>query len=205
MRSNPHPSDISSSAAATRKKLLEAETEEFYQFGYQQASLRRICKACGVTTGAFYFSFASKQDLFHSIVDPVVSQMLTLSEELVKKELDDPSSARENDKKTMEFELRYRKELIILLEKSEGSGMEDLTELLFQKLVSYFTIFFEKELGHTPDTEIMKLLADIRLQGNLKLLKGNYDMEQTLLLNEILSGYAQGGYEYLIHNLRDRL
>lgn len=202
---NTNQSNLPPSAAVTRNKLLEAGREEFYQYGYQQASLRRICKACGVTTGAFYFSFASKQELFHAIVDPVISQMMALSEELVQRELNDPDSAPDNDRRTMEFELRCRKELIILLEKSEGSGREHVKELLFQKQVSYFTMFFEKELGHPPDEEIMKLLAGIRIYGNLKLLKGNYTMEQTLLFNEILGGYAQGGYEYLIHNLKDRL
>lgn len=193
------------SAAATKKRLLEAGTEEFYRVGYKQASLRKICKICGVTTGAFYFSFTGKQDLFQSIVDPVITRLLSLAEALVQRELEHPSTGQENGRKIMEFELQYRRELIILMEKSEGSGREHIKDLFFQRMLHYFTIFFEKELGHPPNPDMIKLLVSIRMQANLNLLKEDYDMEKMLLFNDILSGYADGGFEYLIQNFRDRL
>ena len=48
----------------TIEKLKKAGKEEFIENGYQRASLRKICKSAGVTTGAFYFSFESKEALF---------------------------------------------------------------------------------------------------------------------------------------------
>lgn len=189
----------------TRENLLNAGLEEFYKFGYKQASLRRICKACGVTTGAFYFSFSSKQDLFCSIVDPVIDQFFAMGDQLAGKELADLSTSRENDRRTMEFELQHRKELIILLEKSEGSGRENLREMILERLVHYFTLFSEKELGRQPNPHVMQLLAELRLQANLNLLKENYTMEQMLFFNDILGIYAEGGWKNLIDNFKDRL
>lgn len=189
----------------TKENLLKAGLEEFYRFGYKQASLRRICRTCGVTTGAFYFSFSSKQDLFCSIVDPVIDQLFALADQLAGRELADLSTGRENDRRTMEFELRHRKELIILLEKSEGSGRENLGELLLEKLVHYFTLFSQRKLGRTPDPDVMLLLARLRLQANLNLLKGDYTMEQMLFFNDILGIYAEGGWKNLIDNFKDRL
>ena len=33
-----------------------------------------ICSSAGVTTGAFYFSFESKEALFKAILEPLVNQ-----------------------------------------------------------------------------------------------------------------------------------
>lgn len=189
----------------TKKRLLEAGTEEFYRTNYRQASLRSICKACGVTTGAFYFSFSSKQELFWSIVDPVVAKLLALSEKLVQMELNDPSAGQETSRKIMEFELQYRKELIILLEKSEGSGREHIKEQIYQRMLHYFTLFFEKELGHQPDPAIIRLLVGMRMQANINLLKEDYDMKKIMFYNDVLNCYADGGFEHLIQNFKNRL
>ena len=53
----------------TRKKLLICARTEFIQKGYMQASLRSICKNAGVTTGALYFFYKDKEDLFASVVE----------------------------------------------------------------------------------------------------------------------------------------
>lgn len=196
------PGDAS---VATRQALLRAASDEFYACGYRRASLRSICRACGVTTGAFYFYFAGKQELFRSIVSPVVDKLLALGTELAARELSDPSTARDNDRQIMEFELKYRRELILLLDKSEGSGMESFRELLTDQLTRNFTIFFADAIGRQPDPDIIRLLADMRLQANIHLLKGNYDMERTLFLNDVLGCYADGGFYSLINNFKDRL
>ena len=54
----------------TLKKIQEAAMAEFLDKGFQGASLRQIVKHAGVTTGAFYGYFSSKEALFASIVEP---------------------------------------------------------------------------------------------------------------------------------------
>ncbi|MCR4755224.1 MAG: TetR/AcrR family transcriptional regulator [Lachnospiraceae bacterium] len=49
--------------------------------GFSGASIRQICKDAGVTNGAFYAHFDSKEDLFDSIVRPVVDGMQELYDE----------------------------------------------------------------------------------------------------------------------------
>ena len=55
----------------TKARLLESARQEFIEKGYMKASLRNICKNAGVTTGALYFFFDSKEDLFEEIVEEV--------------------------------------------------------------------------------------------------------------------------------------
>ena len=52
-----------------RRLLLEAAQKEFLEKGYNKASLRGICAKAGMTTGALYFFFDGKEDLYHAIVD----------------------------------------------------------------------------------------------------------------------------------------
>ena len=47
----------------TRQRLLRCAKAEFLSRGFEHASLRRICEAAGVTTGAVYFFFQNKEDL----------------------------------------------------------------------------------------------------------------------------------------------
>ena len=52
----------------TLQKILEAAKAEFSQKGFQHASLRSIVKTAGVTTGAFYGYYKSKEALFEALV-----------------------------------------------------------------------------------------------------------------------------------------
>ena len=56
--------------SSTLQKILDAGMEEFQEKGFRDASLRNIVKTAGVTTGAFYGYFSSKEALFASIVEP---------------------------------------------------------------------------------------------------------------------------------------
>ena len=56
---------------ATLEKIQEAAMDEFLNKGFLGASLRQIVKNAGVTTGAFYGYFSSKEALFASIVGQV--------------------------------------------------------------------------------------------------------------------------------------
>ena len=53
---------------STLNSILSSAQAEFLQHGYRGASLRSIVKNAGVTTGAFYGYFPSKEALFEALV-----------------------------------------------------------------------------------------------------------------------------------------
>ena len=57
-------------SSVTLERIQQAALAEFLDKGFQGASLRQIVKSAGVTTGAFYGYFSSKEALFASIVEP---------------------------------------------------------------------------------------------------------------------------------------
>ncbi|UYQ62641.1 ScbR family autoregulator-binding transcription factor [Streptomyces peucetius] len=55
-------------AERTREALLRAAAETFDESGYAGAGLNRILARAGVTTGAMYFHFKSKEDLARAVI-----------------------------------------------------------------------------------------------------------------------------------------
>lgn len=52
----------------TLNRIFSAAFQEFLEKGYQSASLRNIVKMAGVTTGALYGYYKSKEELFEALV-----------------------------------------------------------------------------------------------------------------------------------------
>ena len=52
----------------TLERIHQAARQEFLEKGFQNASLRRIVKQAGVTTGAFYGYYKSKEQLLEALV-----------------------------------------------------------------------------------------------------------------------------------------
>ena len=60
----------------TLENIQKAALSEFLDKGFLGASLRQIVKNAGVTTGAFYGYFSSKEALFASIVEPHAAALM---------------------------------------------------------------------------------------------------------------------------------
>src|ERR1700689_3060045 len=57
----------------TRERLLQAASREIYRSGFQSASLDTILAVAGVTKGALYYHFDSKEALGHAVVDEIIA------------------------------------------------------------------------------------------------------------------------------------
>ena len=55
-------------SSVTKARIINAATKEFENKPYEKASLRTICNDADVTTGALYFFFKSKEDLFKNVI-----------------------------------------------------------------------------------------------------------------------------------------
>ncbi|MFY9793858.1 MAG: TetR/AcrR family transcriptional regulator [Candidatus Sulfotelmatobacter sp.] len=57
----------------TRERLLQAASREVYRTGFQSASLDKILASTGVTKGALYYHFKSKEALGYAVVEEVIA------------------------------------------------------------------------------------------------------------------------------------
>ncbi|GAA0446387.1 ScbR family autoregulator-binding transcription factor [Streptomyces stramineus] len=75
--------------ARTRQQLLDAAAAVFLECGYEGASMGEITKRAGLTKGAAYFHFSSKEALARSVLDEAVTTDGVLPQTLKLQELVD--------------------------------------------------------------------------------------------------------------------
>ena len=134
----------------TRKNLLICARKEFIQKGYIQASLRSICKNAGVTTGALYFFFKDKEDLFTSVVDKPLQKIYAemtehYSEEKKQIASEDPLHMDFSDDMMRAIAIvhlmyQYRDELQLVLTKAQGSKYEHITDTFVEATQKHYRL-----------------------------------------------------------------
>jgi AcrR family transcriptional regulator len=78
---------------ATRRKLLDAAFTEVFRHGYRAASLNDIVAAAGITKGALFHHFDSKQALGYALVDDLLAPILDQRWLAPLTDTDDPITA----------------------------------------------------------------------------------------------------------------
>ncbi|MER7497575.1 ScbR family autoregulator-binding transcription factor [Streptomyces pharetrae] len=62
-------------AIRTRQKIVKAAAELFDEVGYEAATISEVLKKCGVTKGALYFHFSSKEELAQEVLAAQVAAL----------------------------------------------------------------------------------------------------------------------------------
>lgn len=135
----------------TKNKLLISAREEFIEKGYLKASLRNICKNAGVTTGALYFFFQDKEDLFDAVVGDVVKGIWQLmqSHYTDEKDMADegmltsfPKEDTKEDFDTAGMVIHHmylhREDVLLLLTKSQGTKYENIADRFIETTEKHF-------------------------------------------------------------------
>ena len=73
-------------AVETRAAIIRAAADVFDAVGYGGASMADICVAAGLTKGALYFHFASKEALALAVIDAQHTRAIGLGDELLHSE-----------------------------------------------------------------------------------------------------------------------
>lgn len=62
-------------SSKTKNNILKAAAECFAEYGFEATDVNKICKKLGLTKGAFYYHFSSKQDLFLELLDRWINKI----------------------------------------------------------------------------------------------------------------------------------
>ena len=116
-------------------RIVEAAKEEFLQYGFADASLRRIAEKARIQVSGLYKHFNSKEDMFASLVEPVVKGFYELYSRIEDEyfgELEQIDEAydwegRAETTRTMEYMYDHLNEFILIITKSRGTKYEDFT------------------------------------------------------------------------------
>ncbi len=114
-------------------KIVEAAFDEFKRYGYEDASMRRIAMACGMSASGLYKHFPSKEEMFSSLVKPAVDGLMNLYHEIEQEyfqELSDSGKADVSNTKgelvrAMEYIYDHFDEFELIICRSKGSDYEN--------------------------------------------------------------------------------
>ena len=176
----------------TKQKIQAAALAEFLDKGFLGASLRQIVKNAGVTTGAFYGYFSSKEALFASLVEPHAAALMgrfmetqTGFAELPEKE--QPTHMGEASGDYVDWMVDYicehREPVKLLLCRAEGTSYEHFVHNMVEVEVEYTLKYMEvlRRLGkEIPqlDQSLCHIIASGMFNGLFEIVIHDMPREQ---------------------------
>lgn len=145
----------------TRANLIRAAIEEFREKGYSNSSLRRICDKAGVTTGALYFFFDSKNDLFEKVIEPTTSKLVQTIQEGYDSELSasdfDPGIVKKItiSRRVLDICYENREVADIILAHQDHPAVIELYKAMSDVFARRFEILTRLLYDEVPETSIL--------------------------------------------------
>ena len=155
--------DMPRDKTLSHERIIRAAKDEFSEYGYDKASMRRIGNRCGLTAAALYRHFDSKEDMFDALVRPAlddlsewISEHVSRSEEAIRacSELHGDQEIRviwDSTEIDMMRELIYPRmdEYAMLLNRSRGSKYENFLNDFVENQLKMMTPQFKelRQLG----------------------------------------------------------
>lgn len=194
----------------TKERLIASAKAEFLEKGYAKASLRKICANAGVTTGALYFFFDSKEDLFRAIVEPPFAALVNLMQEHFAEEealllLPDAYEHQEGDHDEIaELLIRHLYQnydaFLLLLTKAQGTAFEDsldrIVDMTEKQFVASVEQFSRQKAGGRVNPSLIHWMAHMTVDAFVHLLtheRGEQAAVQQMkvILNFIVKGFVE--------------
>lgn len=198
-------------SAETRQRLLQAAADEFTAHGFEGSSLRRICASAGVTTGALYFFFASKDDLFRSVLSSVTEPFMafiraqySLPHDFRESSFMDTAQAGyETCVLMQDFYEAHRQAADILLRNMNHPAVQDFmaeftasSKTHFLSLISAWDAVHPRQ--HPVDDFALEQFVHMQVEIMLTLATRGFSREETLEHARILDKMLRGAFSALL-------
>lgn len=199
---------MSETEQTTLERIHAAAREEFLEKGFQSASLRNIVKTAGVTTGAFYGYFSSKEALFASIVEPHAAAVMGnfMKAQTYFAELPEIEQPNHMGKETadcvswmIEYMYEHYEDFKILICCSDGTPYEHFVDSMVDIEVEYTFRYIEvlKRLGNEVpglDRSLCHMIASSMFQGILEVIRHDMPKERAKVFVAQLREFYTAGW-----------
>lgn len=193
----------------TKKKLLDSAREEFMDKGYQGASLRNICKNAGVTTGALYFFFENKEDLFNALAKDTMQLLYQIVAEHFEHEIvmiekglirlsvqSDFSEDMDVIKKIVKFIFSRKSDFILVLTKSQGTALENMADKFVEFTEKHYMLMAEAMNNEVRDVKVsdtmIHWLAHMQIDSFVYMITHIEDESEAI-------AYMESNTKYMIY------
>ncbi len=192
------------------EKIIKAAMDEFGENDFLKASLNKIAKKAGLTTGAVYTRYKNKDELFCSLVYPLLKEMQRRFSPLEKAYNDVRDSEDIGDilnvirierQIYVDILFSYYDECVLLFCRSTGSSVEaQLNKWAAQKAVSTAE-FIRQRAKKEIDTDLIELIMNEQFQFYRQVLQKGYDKEKTVRLMDSIEEFHESGWKGLFEKI----
>ena len=193
-------------------QIISSAMKEFMAKGYEKASLRTIAAHADVTVGAIYTRYPTKDALFCSLVQPLISRIEDAFCKIKTEYYENrPAASFWNPAESLEMESTGILHLlfdeydraVLLLCKSAGSSLEHFFDLLVQRKIEETLIFFESSNLKHPDASVLKLLITAQFHMYFQIINEGYRLEEAKEIMHSVMTYHTGGWLSLLRSCQE--
>ena len=190
-------------------KIIVAAREEFLEKGYSNASLRKIAEKAGVTVGAIQTRYKSKDELFASLLTPLLDAIKALFQSTKADYYScTADSPLENLKSSMQHEsaailhliFEYYEEAVLLLCRSGGSSLEHFFDGIVQSKIGESIVFFHNAGFSGIDKKLFGLLIAAQFDSYRRIVTECADRKAAEKYIDALMAYHFGGWTALFNS-----
>ncbi len=194
----------------THEMIIKSAKKIFSQVGFRNASIRNICKDAGVTNGAFYAHFESKDALFAALVSEklaVFNETYQDMSEIHINSVDDVVKIFEMSYKSIETLIHYvysEKEVFMLILKSSGgTSYENFVQGLIDAECQNTIRFFESSRKFMKKPEniserFIRLGSSMVINAMMDAFKEGVPEEDNITETKKASDFCIAGYRQLL-------
>ena len=187
-------------------KIIEAATAEFLEFGFQGASLRRIAQRANLSTGALYTRYESKDALFCSIVEDILSEISGEFEPLRQGYMDAQKSnrvedvleaIRQEERVYQQILFKYYDQCVLFFCQSDGSSLQAKLEQFMtykaKETVAFLEIISKKEVN----ADAVELLLSQQFYCYRAILQKRLKKEKIIACLKLVEDFQEAGWKEL--------
>ncbi|MCM1284932.1 MAG: TetR/AcrR family transcriptional regulator [Acetobacter sp.] len=203
---------MSNEDAATLQNIINAGKKEFLEKGFKTASLRSIVKEAGVTTGAFYGYFSSKEALYTSIVEPHAAAIMSrfMKAQLAFADLPDeeqPEHMGVESKDCIDWIIDYIyehfDEVKILICCNDGTSYQNFVDRMVEVEVNATFSYIDtlKKLGkkvNEVDADLAHMIVSGMFNGMFEVLYHNMPKERAKMFATQLREFDTAGWKKIM-------
>ena len=194
--------------SASHVRVMAAASEEFLEYGFEKASMRRVGERCGLTAAGLYRHCRDKEDLFDQLVAPAVERINAWMDAHLTKYLaavqDEGNLQWQDSWVDMMREIVYphMDDYHLLLTCSSGTKYEnflhDLTQTAQEQTYQYLPVLRDKGLAirAISPTE-MHLLFSAYVTALFEPVIHRYTLEESMRCLETVEAFFLPGWKVL--------
>lgn len=193
---------------ASHVRVMAAARDEFMEYGFEKASMRRVGERCGLTAAGLYRHCRDKADLFNQLVAPAIERLKSWMDTHLTNYL--TTVRDEGNLKWQDSWIDMMREVVyphvedyhLLLTCSSGTKYEsflhDLTQTAQERMLDYLPVLREKGLPiHEISPAALHLLLSAYVTALFEPVIHRYSLDESMKCLETIEAFFLPGWKTL--------